>query len=480
MNRSKLAVAAILSFMLATAVMAGIGILAQPAEALKAEYMVQIMESARAGAEQALAQLQSRNLTVPADLNTTYGEAMNRYQLALQYRSRANYSACNELALGAQNMFREVAEYAASLAFEPEQPGEQSLRARIELRARIAMMQSVIEELVNATAKMGDLGVNSSGVAGDLAQLQLRLEDAAREMNRGDVSIANQTLAEVEASLQSLVPMLKELVNGTDALRARIFIRNAEQMMISYEARINAQTGVSEAQRQEALAMMHQARVKLQAANSTLESGNLTGAVRLMEQVRTRLQEACAAMGEGNQTRAQLELRIMQMQMEVEGLASRLQALKGYGFNVSAQEQEMAQIREQLRTAECINSSAEGNLAQIQARIRSMGEVLDGMENQRMLQERERIQGEIDALLQRLGNCTQRAKQYRQGGSDVSHIELMIQQAASLVNEAQLRLNSGDLNGAWMSASQAGSIVSQAEGALNQMGGSHGGNSGRP
>lgn len=466
--------------MLATAVMAGTGILAQPVEALKAEYMVQIMESARAGAEQALAQLQSRNVTVPADLNTTYGEAMNRYQLALQYRSQANYSACNELALRAQNMFREVAQYAASLALEPEQPGEQALRARIELRARIAMMQSVIEELVNATAKMGDFGVNSSGVAGDLAQLRLRLEDATREMDRGDVRVANQTLAEVEAGLQALMPLLEERVAETDSLRARIFIRDAEQMMTSYEARINAQTGVSEAQRQEALAMMHQARIQLQAVNSTLESGNLTEAVRLMDQIRTRLQEACVAMGGGNQTRAQLELRIMQMQMEVEELARRLQALKGYGFNVTAQEQEMAQIREQLRTAECVSANAEGNLVQIQARIRIMGEVLDGMEGQRTVQERARIQGEIDALLQRLGNCTQRAGQYKQGGSNVSHIESMIRQATSLVNQAQLRLNSGDMNGAGTLVSQAGGIVSQAEGALNQMGGGHGGNSGRP
>ncbi|MGF3498335.1 MAG: hypothetical protein ACQXXL_01765 [Candidatus Methanosuratincola sp.] len=480
MKGSKLAAAFVLSLALLTVASAGTGILAQTTDALKSEYMVQVMESARAGAENALAQLQFRNMTLPVDLNATYAEAVNRYHLALQYRSQANYSGCNEQALLAQNMFREVAAYATALGVNGDQPGEEALRARIELRARITRMQSVIDELSNATAKMDNAGVNASGVAGNLAQLRLRLENATLAMNGGDAALANQTAAEVEESLAELVLQFKNCVSETDALRARIFIRNAEQMMLDYEARVNAQANVSEAHRQEALALMNQAMLQLRIANSTLESGNLTGALRLMEQVRIRLQEACVAMGEGNQTRAQLELRIMSMQMEAECVANRIQALKGYGFNVSAQEQEMVQIREQLRTADCANASAECSLAQIQARIRDIGQALEEMEGQRQAQERARIQGEIDALWQRLENCTQRARQFKQGGSNVSQIELMIQQATSITNEAQLRLNGGDLVSAERMVSQAGGIVSQAEGALNQMGGGHGGSGGRP
>ncbi len=479
MNFSKFAAAAILSLMLATAITAGAGILAQPVEALKAEYIVQIMESARAEAEQTLAELQSKNVSVPVGLSATYGEAMNWYRLALQYRSQANYSACSEVALRAQNMFREVAGYASALSFEPEQPGDQALRAKIELRARIARMQSVIEELVNATSRLGDFGVNASSLAGDLAQLRLRLEDAVREMDGGAVSVANQTLAEVDSRLQAVSLLIKDSAEESDAIRARDFIRNAEQMMTGYEARIRAQTGIPELQRQEALAIMQQAMIQLQAANSSLDSGNLTEAVRLMEQIRARLQEACGAMGEGNQTRLQVEMRIMQMQMEVEGLAARLQELKGYGLNVSVQEQELSQIREQLRAAECMNASMECNLAQIQARISGLGEALDEIEGQRASQERARIQGEIDALFQRIGNCSERARQYKQGGSNVSHVEAMIQQATSIAQEAQLRLDNGDLKGAGDLALQANAIISQAEFALNQMGGGREGGSAR-
>ncbi|MEJ5292187.1 MAG: hypothetical protein WHS82_01190 [Candidatus Methanosuratincola sp.] len=479
MDGRKLAAGVILSLFLVTALSAGTGILAQPIEALKSEYMVQVMESAKAGADQALIQLRLRNMTVPGDLNATYGEAMYMYNLALQYRSQSNYSACNELALGAQNMFREVAQYAASMGDGVTQPGEEALRARIELRARIVRMQSFIRELANATSRVDGFGLDVSGLTGDLEQLRLRLEVAFQAVDQGDLVIANQTLSEVEAALETLTPGLKEIVEETDALRARYFIRNAEQMMTSYEARINAQTGIPESQRQEGLALMQHARAQLQTANSTLESGNLTGAVRLMEQVRIRLQEACEAVCGGNQTRARLELRIMEMQMEIEGIAFRLQALKGYGFNVSSQEQEMAQIREQLRNIECVNASADGTLAQMRERMMEMGKALDEMEGQRAAQERARIQGEINALLQRLADGNQRARQYKQGGSDVSQIEAMIQQATSIINNAQLRLNNGELNAAESLASQAGGIVSQVEGALNQMGGNQGGNSGR-
>jgi len=478
MNGSKLAIVFILSLVLATAASAGTGILAQTTEALKAEYMVQVMESARAGADGALAQLQNRNVTIPGDLNATYGEAMNGYQLALQYRNQANYSACNENALRAQQMFMETASYAAALGADGVSPGEEEVMARIQLRARITQMYGIIDELGNATAKMENAGINASGIAGDFAQLRLRLQNATQAINSGDLGLANQTMAGVEASLLALKFQYGGYVEQADALRARNYIMNAEQLMFSYEARINAQTNLSVQNRDEAMGFMNQARIQLQIANASLEAGNVTGALQLMEQFRLRMQDACGAMGEGNQTRAQLELRVMNMQMEIEDLANRTGALKSYGFNVSVQEQEMAQIRLELRSMDCGNATAEGNLVQVQARIRNTEQAVGEMENQRMVQERARIQGEIDALGQRLGNCTQRAGQFKQNGANVSHIEMMIQEATALMNGAQSRLSNGELNSAEGMASQAGSITSQAEGALNQMGGGQGGNGG--
>jgi hypothetical protein len=481
MNGSKLAVAIIFSLVLATAASAGSGILAQTTDALKAEYMVQVMESAKAGADSALAQLQNRNVSIPGSINATFGDAMNQYQLALQYRNQANYSACNECALRAQSRFMETVSYAAALGADGTSPGEEDVMARIELRARIMHMRSVVDDLENATAKMENAGINASGVAGDLAQMRLRLENATRAMNCGDIVMANQTMTGLEASMMALRLQYEGSVNQTDALRARNYIMHAEQLMLNYEARINAQTNVSEDQRGQALGFMIQARNQLQAANASLVAGNVTDAFRLMEQFRLRMQEACGAMGEGNQTRAQLELRIMNMQMEVEGLANRTAALKSYGFNVSAQEQEEEQIRMELRDTDCTNASAEGNIIQVEARIRNVEQAVGEMENQRMVQERARIQGEIDSLGQRLGNCTQRAGQFKQNGGNVSQIELMIQEATALMNGAQSKLANGELNSAEGLVSQAGGIVSQAEGALNQMGGGgQGGNGGGP
>lgn len=480
MNGRKMGIAIVISLILAAAASAGTGILAQTTDAVKAEYMVQVMESARAGADNALAQLQSRNITVPGSINASYGEALNQYQLALQYRSQANYTACSGYALRAQQMFMEMAAYAEGLGLNGTAPEVQQLMARLEIRARIMQMEGIVDEIGNATTKMENAGFNGSAMAGDLAQLRLRLQNATCALNGGDLALANQTMAGADADLLALRLRFGGLVEQADALRARNYIMNAEQLMLNYQARVNAQTNISGQSRDEAIGFMNQARTQLQAANASLAGGNLTDALRLMEQFRLRMQEACGAMGEGNQTQAQLEQRVVGMLMQIEGIANRTGALGARGFNVSAQEQEIQQMRLELRSMDCTNATAEGELTQMQVRIQNMEQVVGEMEGQLMVQERARIQAEIDGLQLRLGNCTQRMAQMKKNGTNVSNVELMLQEATALMNSAQEKLNNGEFNSAEALVVQCQNVVTQAEGALNQMGGGPGGNGGGP
>jgi len=103
-----------------------------------------------------------------------------------------------------------------------------------------------------------------------------------------------------------------------------------------------AQTGLSEEARTQAMEMLNCAMGQLRLANESLAQGNLTLALQQLEQFRFRAGEACGVMAGGDPLRSELELGVISLQLQAECLSRRIQAVKSYGYNVSAQEREMA------------------------------------------------------------------------------------------------------------------------------------------
>ncbi len=466
------AVAIIALTLSAAVVLAGTGIFAMSNEEAKAEYMIQTAVFAMVEASGSITQLREGNITIPAELNSTYEQAANMSQLALQYRNQEQYQLCYEYAIQSQHMFREVINCATQLGANGTSQNMEMAMEALMLRSEIARGYMLMAQIANASGEAAVYGLNISDVEGCVEAARLRLVNATQALNRGDLEEANQTMVQAKVQIQAANQAMDGVSSEADILRAKQYIQNAEGALNRYVERVMAQSGVPEQNRTRAMEMIDQSMIQLQLANGSISEGNITLALQQLEQFRLVAGEACGEMSGGNQQRAEMELGIVSLQLQAEGIGQRIAAMKGYGFNVSAQEQAMEQVQNELRNMECANATeGEAQLEQVRARICATDCEVSGMEQQHRDQERARIMAGIEGMQGRVADLGNRAMQMKGNGSDTGNVQAALDGASYKLSEASRQLQYGNNSGADALLTEAGQMANQAESEMNQMGG---------
>jgi|GEM_PF-2025917 len=472
MDMRKIFAAALIVLTLSAAAASGIGILAVSNDASKADYMVQTAALAMAEADGAIARLREANITLPEGLNLTYEQALNMSDLAVQYKNQNNYQLCCEYAMQSQHMFMEIVNYSAQIGAGGGTQNIQRAMEALMLRSEVGRAYLLIATMGNASMNAAAYGIDTSGVNGCLEMARLKLGNASLALDNGDLAGANQTVAEANSLIQTASQAFGAVASESDALRARQYLMNALGAVNMYMERVMAWAGLPEGDRTQAMEMLNYALCQLQLANASLDQGNLTLALQQLEQFRLRAGEACGVMAGGDPLRAELELGVMSLQLQAEGLNRRVQTMKGQGYNMSAQEQAMEQVCQELQGIEFANASAgELQLAQIRAHICAMDGEIAGMEEQHRNQEQARVMAGILEMQGRVAGLGERAMQMKGNGSDTGNVEGMLNQANGMLAEANRQLQNGNVSGADALLNQAGQMADQAEAEMNQMGG---------
>lgn len=472
MAMNRIWAAAMATLVLSAAVaLAGTGILAMGNEETRADYMVQTSALAMAEANSSIARLMEGNVTIPEELDSAYGQAANMSQLALNYRVQGQYQLCYEYAVQAQGMFREVISFAAQLGANGTNQNMERAMESLILRSEIARGFMLMEQISNATGEVAALGLNVSEVDGCTEAARMRLGNATMALDRGDLEGAYQAMAQARAQIQAACQAMNGTISGADGLRARRYIMNAEGALSMYMERVMAQAGIPEQNRTRVMEMINQSVGQLQLANASLGEGNLTLALQQLEQFRLIAGEACGEMAGGDQQRARVELGILGLQLQAEGVSNRIAAMKGCGFNVTDQEQAMEQAQSEMCNMLCTNATeCEAQLEQVRARVRATDGEVSGMEQQLRSQEQARIMAGIEGMEERVAGLGNRAMQMKGNGSNTGNVEEGLEGASSKLSEASRQLQYGNISGADALLMEAGQIADQAESEMNQMG----------
>ncbi|HPC27976.1 MAG TPA: hypothetical protein PKX17_04530, partial [Candidatus Methanomethylicus sp.] len=330
----------------------------------------------------------------------------------------------------------------------------------------------LIATMGNASMNAATYGINTSGVNGCLEMARLKLGNASLALDNGDLAGANQTVAEANSLIQTAGQEFGAVSSESDALRARQYLMNGLGAVNMYMERVMAWSGLPEGERAQAIEMLNYALFQLQLANASLDQDNFTLALQQLEQFRLRAGEACGVMAGGDPLRAELELGVMSLQLQAEGLNRRVQAMKGYGYNVSAQEEAMEQVCQELQVINFANASTgELQLAQIRECICAMDGEIAGMEQQHRNQEQARVMACLSEMQGKVAGLGERAMQMKGNGSDTGNVETMLNQANSMLAEADQQLQNGNVSAADALLKLAGQIADQVESDMNQMGG---------
>jgi hypothetical protein len=287
LNLKKLAVIVFLTLLLSMTFVILNPTLAQTTEEqrLKAETLLNILDTVNASASEAFSRLDAQNITVPQNAETKYNEGITHAEEAINLMHAEKYNEASSEAIEAMKSFKETLIILQEAS--PAEPTETEITAEkaISLRANITRAYEYVERLENLTAKAATVGYNTTGMENRLASAKNHLENATKQLDGLNLDVASEELNAARAFFGEMKSLYDRLINLVKASNTERYLEAAEARVIASKDNIT-NSALPQQNKTDAINALNNSETNLEKARELIQSGMVDDAVEELEEAK--------------------------------------------------------------------------------------------------------------------------------------------------------------------------------------------------
>ncbi len=288
LNLKKVAVIVLLTLVLSTAFVILNPTLALTAEdqRLKAETLLNILDTVNASVVEAFSRLDAQDIPVPPNAETKYNEGIAHAEEAVSLMNAENYSEASSEAVEAMQSFKEALIILQEAA--PVEPTETEVTAEkaISLRANITRAFEHVERLENLTAKARAAGYNTTGIENRLSTAKNHLENATRELDRLNLAGVVEELGAARALLVELKELYDRVVNLVKVSNTERYLEAAKARVSASKTNVTNSAALSPQNKTNAINALNNSEVNLENARDLIQSGMIDDAIKKLQEAK--------------------------------------------------------------------------------------------------------------------------------------------------------------------------------------------------
>jgi hypothetical protein len=253
---------------------------------LKAETLLNILDTVNASITEAKDKLAAQNIPVPQAAETKYNEGVTHAEEAANLMSTEHYAAASTEAVEAMQKFKDALIILQEAS--PTEPTETEATAEnvINLRANITRAYEYVERLENLTAKAKTAGYNTTAIDDKLSLVKAHLENATRELNRLNLDGATEQLGAAGTLLEELKELYNRLVNSVKIASTQRYLEEIAERLNNTRDDITNAASLSAQNKTDALSALDNSESSLEKAGNSIEKGNVDDAIDELEEAK--------------------------------------------------------------------------------------------------------------------------------------------------------------------------------------------------
>ncbi len=253
---------------------------------LKAETLLNILDTVNASVVEAFSRLDDQSIPVPPNAETKYNEGIAHAEEAVALMNAENYSEASSEAVEAMQNFKETLIILQEAS--PVEPTETEVTAEktSSLKANITRACEHVERLENLTAKARDDRYNTTAIDNKLSVAKNHLENATRELDRLNLDGAAEELGAARALLDELKEEYDELVILVKISSTEKYLEAAEERLSTSKKNITQSTALSPQNKTAAIDALNNSEKNLANARELIVDDKVDEAIEEIEKAK--------------------------------------------------------------------------------------------------------------------------------------------------------------------------------------------------
>jgi hypothetical protein len=256
---------------------------------LKAETLLNILDTVKTSADEALSRLDAQSIPVPPNAETKYNAGITHAEEAARLMNAENYGEASSEAVEAMQNLKETLILLQEAS--PVEPTETEAAAQkaINLKANITRAYEHIERLEKLTSKARTAGYNTITIdelSANLSIAKSHLEDASDELDNRNLIGATEKLRKAKALLNELKVLYDRLVNAVKISSTEKYLGAAADRINQTKADITSSATLSPQNKTNAITALDNSENNLADARDHIDKGMVEDAIKELEEAK--------------------------------------------------------------------------------------------------------------------------------------------------------------------------------------------------